>query len=316
MTMPFPAAGDPAWAGTGGIPGSTLNGFLSALVQIYTGSADVDPGSISGNSYTTFEIPISAATEGMPVQIAPPATIEAGLVWNGISHAGVSGGADHTDNFSSYDSAYWATDSPNGSATAAVTSGVMRVTMPSSATSASHAGFQTQASTNNLTSSSIQVKVPATFATTTSAQTVLEACTTGFNNGVQMLKEGTTLRARKIVSGTYTNVGSSVTWNATTMLYWRIRESGGTTYWDYSADASSWTNLTSTANPVSMTSFMFRIYGYCFQNETSAGTSDFDDFIYDTTSALAAGVTVRLSNITTSSINPANGHWTAVISAI
>ena len=41
----------------------------------------------------------------------------------------------------------------------------------------------------------------------------------------------------------------------------RIRESGGITYWDYSADGVTWTNATSMSNPFSMTGLYVNIYG-------------------------------------------------------
>ena len=41
---------------------------------------------------------------------------------------------------------------------------------------------------------------------------------------------------------------------ASTYRFWRIRESGGTTYWDYSADGVTWTNAVNVSNPFSPTS--------------------------------------------------------------
>lgn len=41
-------------------------------------------------------------------------------------------------------------------------------------------------------------------------------------------------------------------YNAVDHRWFRIRESGGTTYWEAGADGSSWTTLASAANPISL----------------------------------------------------------------
>lgn len=56
----------------------------------------------------------------------------------------------------------------------------------------------------------------------------------------------------KVVSGVMTDVYSN-TYNANTYRYIKIREDGGTTYWDYSSDGASWTNAHSEANPITLT---------------------------------------------------------------
>lgn len=38
-----------------------------------------------------------------------------------------------------------------------------------------------------------------------------------------------------------------------TYRFLRVRESGGTTYWDYSADGATWTNALNESNPFSVT---------------------------------------------------------------
>jgi regulation of enolase protein 1 (concanavalin A-like superfamily) len=58
-----------------------------------------------------------------------------------------------------------------------------------------------------------------------------------------------------VIVNTSTTYPWSATYVAATHKYLRIRESGGTTYWDYSADGINWTNAYSVANPFAVTAF-------------------------------------------------------------
>lgn len=60
------------------------------------------------------------------------------------------------------------------------------------------------------------------------------------------------LQAYKTVAGTQTQVGS-VAYNHSTMKYWRFRDNGTTTYWEYGADGVTYTTLYSVASPFVMT---------------------------------------------------------------
>lgn len=79
------------------------------------------------------------------------------------------------------------------------------------------------------------------------------------------------------VAGSETVVGSGVTYNTTTHAWLRIREASGTTYWDYSADGLSWSNLASEANPITLTALevSFETYGDAYASTTAC---IFDDF--------------------------------------
>jgi hypothetical protein len=56
----------------------------------------------------------------------------------------------------------------------------------------------------------------------------------------------------------------------------RIRESGGTTFWDWSASGSSWTNFASMANPTEVTSLYVQIWAGHYAAETDT-TAVFDN---------------------------------------
>lgn len=67
----------------------------------------------------------------------------------------------------------------------------------------------------------------------------------------------------------------TTTYNADTFRYLRIRESGGTTYWDYSSNGTSWTNGHSASNPIDMSSVYIYSWSYC--DGTCSSTMKVDD---------------------------------------
>lgn len=84
------------------------------------------------------------------------------------------------------------------------------------------------------------------------------------------------LVAYQLVAGSQTSLASA-TYSATNHKYLRIRESGGTFYFDYSADGTSWTNLTSTTNNFGTTIFTPQLYTGQWQGEAGGGYGYFDD---------------------------------------
>ena len=131
------------------------------------------------------------------------------------------------------------------------------------------------------------------------------------------------LSAYKAVAGTPTSL-ATVTWNASTMAWWRLRESGGTTYWDYSADCITWTNLHSEANPITLTS------GYCqldagqWAAEAGGQTVKFSNFNVPPTSMypvelITSGSSTDATSYTTASTTATSGRlvliWVYSISA-
>lgn len=85
----------------------------------------------------------------------------------------------------------------------------------------------------------------------------------------------------------WNNAGGSVTWaqvsySLTTHKYIRIREDGGKIYWDYSANGTSWTNLTSATPPEAVTSVNPGVYAGRWGTGTNS-SAIFDEIaIYDT----------------------------------
>jgi len=69
------------------------------------------------------------------------------------------------------------------------------------------------------------------------------------NNTAALIINNGNLIAQSQVAGSYVNQGT-IAWVGATMSWLRIRESGGTIFWDYSADGLTWTNLASFTKPV------------------------------------------------------------------
>lgn len=80
----------------------------------------------------------------------------------------------------------------------------------------------------------------------------------------------------------YKNGGSTIevasaSYVAATFRYLRIREASGTTYWDYSSNGTTWTNMASVANPFVITS-MLPVVQTLIGAEASTTTAKVDDF--------------------------------------
>ena len=97
------------------------------------------------------------------------------------------------------------------------------------------------------------------------------------NNALFWLITGNTLAAYHKVATTNTQVGSGVTFNGTTHKYLRIRESGGTTFWEYSADRDTWTTLASESNAIAVTLLGVTLMCGCWAVEASATTAIYKD---------------------------------------
>jgi hypothetical protein len=132
----------------------------------------------------------------------------------------------------------------------------------------------TSVNTYNFTGSSVFVKIVQV--TSGSVNTSLRVMATAGTSEVLMYTESGTLYLAKIVSSSQTNL-ASVAYNSSTMLWWRIRESGGTTYWDTSADGKSWTNRHSVANPITMTAAKVSLSVYEWEAVNPAGSAIFDN---------------------------------------
>lgn len=123
------------------------------------------------------------------------------------------------------------------------------------------------------------------------------------------------LHAYDVNAGTPTSL-ASVTYNHSTMRHWRIRESSGTTYWEYSGDGLSWTALHSVANPITLTNVWSDIDAGYWQAEAAGQDIKFEYFRYYSPVLYIAGGATNASLSTVSSqlrlINAATTSTTVV----
>lgn len=98
------------------------------------------------------------------------------------------------------------------------------------------------------------------------------------NNYLQMSAYQGGIEWAKRVSGTYTAVGN-IPYNSTTHKWWRIRESGGTIFYDTSADGGTWTNRGSTTVPFSLIALKVTLNAGYFNTNLGSTTAAaiFDD---------------------------------------
>lgn len=68
------------------------------------------------------------------------------------------------------------------------------------------------------------------------------------------------------------------TYNASTHAWWRIRESGGTSFFDTSPDGKTWTNFVNFLNLIAVTSMKANLEGYDFSADTAPGSAKFVNF--------------------------------------
>lgn len=98
------------------------------------------------------------------------------------------------------------------------------------------------------------------------------------NNSVLWTIVGTnSLQAKKHVAGTYSTV-ASMTFDASNTPWLRIREKGGSIFWDYSPDGINWTNLTSISNPFAVTAMFASINVGIDSSETQTTTVQYSNF--------------------------------------
>ncbi|MFE9735460.1 hypothetical protein ACFYO9_33955 [Streptomyces sp. NPDC005863] len=119
-----------------------------------------------------------------------------------------------------------------------------------------YAGYQT-AKTWTLAGSSAYLQVPLAAAAnggTVEVQTVFSIITTtaGTNLAFNINTVAGTMRCESNVAY-FDGAATSLTYNATTHAWLRIRETGGNVLWDTSTDGSSWTNRRTLATPAWVT---------------------------------------------------------------
>ncbi len=169
----------------------------------------------------------------------------------------------------------WSGGYHSGSATIAETGGQFVATLPSSTAGTHTAGYQTPLAWD-LTGDGCYINIGTMVSTAVAAaatfQVILDA-----NNFVQWYQQSNTINVQKVVAGVATGLYSAA-WSSTTYKYLRIRESGGTIFFDSSTNGTSWTNRASIVGlPFAISSIAINIGASC-GNVASPGSFRVDDF--------------------------------------
>jgi hypothetical protein len=98
------------------------------------------------------------------------------------------------------------------------------------------------------------------------------------SNGVAWYINANKIVAQKQVAGSYTDVLATTTYDPTVHKFFSIRESAGTTFWDFSTDGVTWTNYTSQASPVPLNHVQPEVIAGTFNTEVTGTTAIFDNY--------------------------------------
>lgn len=98
------------------------------------------------------------------------------------------------------------------------------------------------------------------------------------NNYLQFRLIGGNLQCFQKVSGVSTQIGGTVTYDSDVHKWLRIREESGTIYFDYSTNGLSWTNISSTLNPIAITGLQVEFSVGTWQAEASTTSMLIDNF--------------------------------------
>jgi hypothetical protein len=167
----------------------------------------------------------------------------------------------------------WGTFTSGAGASVTPSSGVLTCTVPVSLIS--EAQLNTVKKNFELTGSYIKGKV--TVAAGTTVDTAFKLADVTAVNALYFVLGPTSIIARKTLSSVDTDLQTG-TYNSSTMAWLRIRESGGTTYFETSPDGEAWTTFTSIANvagvPYDSLQFIFTAVEWAADAAAGAATID------------------------------------------
>jgi hypothetical protein len=169
--------------------------------------------------------------------------------------------------------AAWAS-ATTGSATAVETGGQAVFTLPNNVVGVHDARF-TSASSYDLTGDSWFANIGTMVATGVAASAFVQLYTADTRNRLVWIQASNTIKAQTMIAGVTTD-RYSASWSASTYKYLRIRESGGSIFFDSSTNGTSWTNRFTMANPFTVTDLFIAIGASCGQI-VSPGAFKLDD---------------------------------------
>jgi hypothetical protein len=125
------------------------------------------------------------------------------------------------------------------------------VTLTDYAYTARYSGIKSLA-LYDLTDSQLEALLVSAGDQAGSTQASLNVVDSGGTNSLTLIVTGGNLKAEQQVAGSYSTLASAA-YSAASMAWLRIREAAGTTHFEYSADAKTWTTLWSGKDPITET---------------------------------------------------------------
>jgi hypothetical protein len=168
----------------------------------------------------------------------------------------------------------WQRSYVNPGCTLAETAGELVLKPPTNATG--YCAYYS-ASSYDMTNSAIAVEVPVMVNTMSTAEVYFTAEAEG-EGYVEFVQSNGTLDFRKNKNG-ITELLGAVAYSPAVHTWWRIREQGGTTYWEYSANGIAWViGAMATPNPINMKAVDVALGGGAYEALPSPGEAHFDNF--------------------------------------
>lgn len=280
-----PPAGSPTVTELADVSQAATTGALAWMPQATAGTVTSRTFTASGTFDTVVALVVAFA-------------------YSAPSAAAISTISDDFDD-NSLDAAKWVNAS-TGTATLAETGGQIVITPPAS-TAGTNYGVLNSVNSYSLLGDNVFVQLaqPLSLGTNRDSSFYVFADASNavgfvlqYSGSVYALK---TLQRVAGVTTTPITIFSAATYNAS-HRWLRIRESGGTTFWDTSPDSITWTNQASAANPITLSSVKINLDAGTFGSTTSVGTLIYDNLNVANTAPTLRGTTSSGTSISSSTL--------------
>jgi hypothetical protein len=170
----------------------------------------------------------------------------------------------------------WGGAFSNGMANYTETGGHLVITTPSNQLQNDYAGYLSDLS-YDLHNDAVFVEVLQVPDPSGNADTYLRASADG-GNDLTIIEEHGTLSFHQSINGTITSVTPSIPYDPVQHRWWRIRETGGLSFWETSPDAMTWTVRAQENDPFDVSAMYLQLIAGTYLKEPLTGTSVFDNF--------------------------------------
>jgi hypothetical protein len=173
----------------------------------------------------------------------------------------------------------WNTNTPAGT-TLGLSNGTLQIQIAAGTNTAAGYPSITTVGTYDLTNSAVSIQLPQQGTPTTGYENWPLLVQVDNNNATYAVLSGGFIGVYKKVAGVQTSVWFG-TYDPVTIQWVRVRESGGTVYWESSFDGHAWATWTNLPNPWAVTDLQVRIQAGTWQVVAPTETANFDNLNYN-----------------------------------